>query len=470
MRGSTNVPGVPAYLFAKHTNNRANPHGVDKAQVGLDQVDNTSDQDKPVSIKQATAIADAKKAGTDAQEALEKHIKEADVSLSNHNTDTSAHNDIRLLISGLTDRLNALFDTDDTTLDSLSEIVAYIESNKELIESVTISKVNVADIVNNLTTNDPSVPLSAAMGVELKKLIDTLKNEVETAAAADAEVIGRLYSKNFNLLDNSDFTNPVNQRGATYYAKSSHAIDRWRTGASVELYVKDGFVQVHSDGTFLNQYLSPDMLTAGKKYTIAVKQLGGPVYVTTATVNAVIDFGDEPIEGGYAEFPDFGYLALGADMVNTDVTEYRFFIGVKAGLSVDLEWAALYEGEYTAETLPAYVPKGYAAELMECLRYYTRMGSEGALNVAFAYANSETEASAIVYLPVPMRETPTVSIVSGTPQLVHGENTFNIDAVSISNVCNNICNVDLISSGLEVGSIYVLRLQDAVLELCTGIL
>lgn len=38
-------------------------------------------------------------------------------------------------------------------------------------------------------------------------------------------------------------------------------------------------------------------------------------------------------------------------------------------------WAALYEGVYTADTLPPYVPKGYAAELAECQRYYYTTGS-----------------------------------------------------------------------------------------------
>ena len=37
---------------------------------------------------------------------------------------------------------------------------------------------------------------------------------------------------------------------------------------------------------------------------------------------------------------------------------------------ITLHWAALYEGSYTADTLPPYVPKGYAAELAECQRYY----------------------------------------------------------------------------------------------------
>ena len=39
-----------------HIANTSNPHGVTKAQVGLGNVDNTSDADKPVSTAQATAI------------------------------------------------------------------------------------------------------------------------------------------------------------------------------------------------------------------------------------------------------------------------------------------------------------------------------------------------------------------------------------------------------------------------------
>ncbi len=53
----------------EHIGNKSNPHGVTKAQLGLNNVDNTSDMDKPVSTLQAAAIADAKKAGTDAQTA-----------------------------------------------------------------------------------------------------------------------------------------------------------------------------------------------------------------------------------------------------------------------------------------------------------------------------------------------------------------------------------------------------------------
>ena len=60
----------------------------------------------------------------------------------------------------------------------MSEVVAYIKSNKSLIDAITTSKVSVADIVNNLTTNISNKPLSAAQGVALKELIDALSNSL----------------------------------------------------------------------------------------------------------------------------------------------------------------------------------------------------------------------------------------------------------------------------------------------------
>lgn len=112
-------------------------------------------------------------------DALEKN-KATKAELSSHNTSNSAHNDIRLLIQNLTTRLNTLADSDDDTLDQMSEIVAYIEANRDLIESITTSKVSVSDIINNLTTNVSNKPLSAAMGVTLKALIDAIPDNTNT--------------------------------------------------------------------------------------------------------------------------------------------------------------------------------------------------------------------------------------------------------------------------------------------------
>lgn len=62
----------------QHIANKSNPHGVTKAQVGLGNANNTSDADKPVSTTQASAIADAKAAGTAAQTSISKHAGRKD--------------------------------------------------------------------------------------------------------------------------------------------------------------------------------------------------------------------------------------------------------------------------------------------------------------------------------------------------------------------------------------------------------
>lgn len=217
-----------------HLSNTSNPHGVTKSQVGLGNVNNTSDANKPVSTAQATAIADAKKAGTDAQADIDAHIDDkanphgvtasqvgavptsrtvngktlsanitlsasdvkADASgtassaVSTHNTSASAHNDIRALIDSLTTKLDNFLDVDDTTTDQLSEVITLINNNKGTLESLTTTKVNVSDIVNNLTTNSSSKVLSAAQGVAIKSLIDALDAELESHTHAIADVSG----------------------------------------------------------------------------------------------------------------------------------------------------------------------------------------------------------------------------------------------------------------------------------------
>ena len=107
---------------------------------------------------------------------------------------------------------------------------------------------------------------------------------------------------------------------------------------------------------------------------------------------------------------DIGYLNFG----KTDAG-YRFNLVVKHNATANVEWAALYDGEYTTETLPAYQPKGYAAELLECQRYYLKL-----LTQANGFASSATTALIPVSTPVQMRATPTVS---GTVNWLRTEGT-----------------------------------------------
>lgn len=130
--------------------------------------------------------------------------------VSSHNTSNNSHNDIRLELKAINDRLTAFFDSDDKALDELSEIVAYITSNKSLIDAITTSKVSVADIINNLTTNVTNKPLSAAQGIVLKGLIDGVSNSL-----ANYQPKGNYVTKEdseewvFTLVDGSTVTKAV---------------------------------------------------------------------------------------------------------------------------------------------------------------------------------------------------------------------------------------------------------------------
>lgn len=85
--------------------------------------------------------------------------QEIDSDISAHNSSASAHSDIRSLISAVDSRV----DDADSRIDTLNETVSALDTNK----------VNKSDIVNNLTTDDSTKPLSAAMGMELKNSIDS---------------------------------------------------------------------------------------------------------------------------------------------------------------------------------------------------------------------------------------------------------------------------------------------------------
>lgn len=132
-------------------------------------------------------------------------------SLASHNTDTATHADIRLELKAISDRINAVLDSDDVTLDELSEIVAYIKSNKTLIDAITTSKVSVTDIVDDLVTNVTNRPLSAAQGVALKALIDTLTTTVSgkapTSHASSANTYGAGSGSYYGHVKLSDATN-----------------------------------------------------------------------------------------------------------------------------------------------------------------------------------------------------------------------------------------------------------------------
>lgn len=173
--------------------------------AGLDtnsKVSNSRLYEASASTKGITQLDDSVTSNSSSKAATSKAVKtaydkaaSANADLQTHNSSSAAHDDMRNLISDLTTRLNALADSDDTTLDQLSEIVSYIKNNKSLIDNVTTSKVNVSDIIDSLTSTAVNKPLAAKQGKALHDLITELTDVVQ------------------NKLDESSLDGKVNKNG-----------------------------------------------------------------------------------------------------------------------------------------------------------------------------------------------------------------------------------------------------------------
>lgn len=197
--GYSLLADVKQQAYDDHLVNYDNPHQVTKGQVGLGNCDNTSDIDKPVSTAQAVAIADAKKAGTDAQETIDAHkvdyknphqVTKAQVGLGNCDNTS----DINKPISTLTQL--AL----DTKVDKSQRV-----NGHPLVGDIEISKADVGlSEVENIAPMD--MPVSTKVATELSKKAD--KSTRINGHALDKDVV---LSKGDIGLSNVDNTSDVDK-------------------------------------------------------------------------------------------------------------------------------------------------------------------------------------------------------------------------------------------------------------------
>lgn len=112
------------------------------------------------------------------------YVKKSDVvdALNDTSTNKPLSANQGKVLQGKIDTILELIASNDTDLDTVQEIVTYIKNNKSLIDGVTTNKVNVSDIVDNLTSQLANKPLSANQGYVLKALIDALSNTKANAA------------------------------------------------------------------------------------------------------------------------------------------------------------------------------------------------------------------------------------------------------------------------------------------------
>lgn len=224
------------------------------------------------------------------------------------------------------------------------------------------------DVANDLTTPEPNVAvLDAYQG---KVLLDMVAAR--------------------NLLDNSNFTDPVNQRGGTSGAVTAwtYFIDRWQaTDAALTYSIGSDGLHLTAGEAWMAQNVQSSETKVGTTYTLVVGFSDGTFTLCTGVLPA----GDTSWTEFANNSDDNCYVRM------AKITGAVISCSFKPKKAVVVTWAALYEGAYTADTLPPYVPKGYAAELAECMRYAIVLPNQMRIRAATISHNTLE-----VFVPLPM--------------------------------------------------------------------
>ena len=248
-----------------------------------------------------------------------------------------------------------------------------------------------ASVTQSGTAENPVITLTIPRG-------DTgsIDNLAENVAL---EIAKYNFGQPYNLLDNSDFVHPINQRGETSKQASwVYWIDRWLADTEKTA------AQLTSSGIHLPATTEKNLrilqrvplarIKKGQSYTIAAYDALGNVFCVSGVFDGEQLTGDASSGGKY-------WLSLNKG----DNLTYWYCI-LDAYADITVKCMALYEREYTAETLPPYVPKGYAAEQAECLRYYHKIKAN---DETFAGYAANGVSYAFIPLTQSMRIAPTVT-------------------------------------------------------------
>lgn len=173
-----------------------------------------------------------------------------------------------------------------------------------------------------------------------------------------------------NIAYNSDWSNPMNQRGQPVYDAGVYTIDRWyaeANGASSVLQLNSGYITMATHTTtakWVTQRYEDNALKAGESYTVAVWLHDGSVLVNNATI---------PQNGGSVDL----YLC---EKFQARLTHNSFGLilwnKADGNISYNITHVGLFKGVYTAETLPEYQPNEDVVDLMACLVYFHLYATE----------------------------------------------------------------------------------------------
>lgn len=225
-----------------------------------------------------------------------------------------------------------------------------------------------------------------------------------------------------NLLDNSNFKDPYNQKGVASGSTVTgwgFFMDRWcfRADSGVINFTPEGI----NASAAIGQGLDPNKVKTGLMYTAAAKWYDGTICVASGIIQRTDtwhSWSSETINGHNLYVSDEGNG-------NTAC------ITISSGL---IEWAALYEGTYTLETLPPYVPKDRSVEKHACEQFFYRVTSPGLGVFGQGYAVSSTAAMIVVKAPRMRTFAPTFSYSSGlyVRDFIGTESSLDATGVSVT--------------------------------------
>lgn len=169
-----------------------------------------------------------------------------------------------------------------------------------------------------------------------------------------------------NLLINSNFANPVNQRGKRSLGTgvNGYWIDRWEKYANISTAIKDGYIEItrgsQTSNISLVQTLEENLL--GKTVTFSVKLFEKDnVISVTATIPKIYNTADE-IMLGEIDPVDNCRLTIWQRVDGL----VRVQIVPQNSSTIKVEWAKLEIGEVATP----YVPRLYQEEFNLCERFF----------------------------------------------------------------------------------------------------
>lgn len=281
---------------------------------------------------------------------------------------------------------------------------------------------NDGNAIYPLTTADQVIKTDGS------KLEQDGKIAVDSATKADnaeklAGKAAEYYIQPRNLLDNSDFSNPVTQRGKrTVSTQYDYPIDRWQfdksssslSDASATYSTSYHYLILRNDNTAsetwaaLYHRVPSESLTPGN-YTLVFKEHPNSSLVNGISALILMDGSTTVLPSAFYTPDKDRNVIIHFTLTAKPTTSLLIAIYTGPGVAVGFDWACLYEGTYTAEILPPYMPKGYAAELSECQRYfYSTMDASEYAFQSLGIVRESGKGEIAIRFPVEMRIAPTM--------------------------------------------------------------